>query len=124
MAHYAQIEQSGYAMLLCSKNHTIMLPSPGYMINACTRTLCYDPFLATRSTSSLLCLHGTTYSGCSYIMNYIKWVQQGVSEASPPACNTVHIHTQMQKYNMRRPISCLVLSLVRHSTIVNYYDCG
>ena len=53
----------------------------------CTQTLLYyDLFLAARSAPSQLCLYDTACSGCSYMMEYIERVQQGASEASPPAC--------------------------------------
>ena len=61
-----------------------------YIINALqyTRTLLYyDLFLAARSAPSQLCLHNSACSGCSYMMEYTERVQQGASEASPPACN-------------------------------------
>ena len=42
--------------------------------------------LAARSAPSQLCLQDNTCSGCSYMMEYYtQQVQQGVSEASPPA---------------------------------------
>ena len=54
-------------------------------------TMTYDLFLAARSAPSQLCLHDTACSECSYMMEYTERVQQGVSEASPPACNIIEL---------------------------------
>ena len=63
-----------------------------YIINAlhstCTETLLYyELSLAARAAPSQLCLQDKACSGCSYMMEYYtERMQQGASEASPPAC--------------------------------------
>ena len=56
--------------------------------STCTQTLLYyELSLAARAAPSQLCLQDKACSGCSYMMEYYtEWVQQGASEANPPAC--------------------------------------